>query len=221
MVEHALREGSSGGHGSQVLGETEGLSDGEVSLDDDEGGAGDGLFSDNDTSSLGEGLIDTSHGIIRGLDFAQEDGLHESGLSSELSTIEDSSGSGDDLTTTSVDSVGVEGNVHNVESDTSHVLLSHDSLLGGPLESSLAGVLDFVEVLDGLGLINEKVGAGGLRTEAPDLLCVVDIPLVLVGELSVSLLLVLLGGDSVLLNGVSELITKRLSNDVESVVLVG
>ena len=121
-----------------MLSETERFSDGQVSLDDDERSSGDGLFTNNNTSSLSKSLIDTSHGIIGGLDFAQEDGLNESGGSSELSSVQNSSGSRDDLTTTSVNSVGVESNVHNVESDTSHVLISQDTFFGGPLEGSFA-----------------------------------------------------------------------------------
>ena len=107
---------------------------------------------------MGKGLIDSTHGIIWRLDLAEEDGLDESGLSGELSGVEDTSGSGDDLTTTSVDSVSVEGHVHNVELDSSHVLVSHGTLFGGPLEGSLEGVLDLVEVLDGRGFIEEEVG---------------------------------------------------------------
>lgn len=191
MVEHALREGSSGGHLSQVLGETERLSDGKVSLDDDERSTIDGLFTNNNTSSLGKGLIDTSHSIIGGLDFAEENRLNELGLGSKLGSIEDSSGSRDDLTTTSVDSVGVEGNVHNVESNTSHVFFSHSTFFGGPLEGSFAGVLDFVKVLDGLGGIDEKVRARCVGAEAPDLLGLIDIPLVFISKLSVSVLLIL------------------------------
>lgn len=106
---------------------------------------------------MGKSLINTSHSIIRGLDFAQEDGFLESWFSGVLSTIEDSSGSWDDLTTTSVDSISVESNIHDVESDTSHVFFSHDGFLGCPLEGGFAGVLDFIQVLDSLGLIDEKV----------------------------------------------------------------
>ena len=37
----------------------------------------------------------------------------------------------------SVDSIGVEGHILDVESNTSHVLVSHGTLLGGPLEGGL------------------------------------------------------------------------------------
>jgi len=68
MVKHALGESSAGGHGSQVLSETEGFSDGQVGLHDNQWSTGDGLLTDNNTSSLGQALIDTSHGIIWSLD---------------------------------------------------------------------------------------------------------------------------------------------------------
>jgi hypothetical protein len=64
MVEDALREGTTGGGGTERLSETEGLSDGQVSLDDEEGSSSNWLFTDNDTSALGKGLIDTTHSII-------------------------------------------------------------------------------------------------------------------------------------------------------------
>ena len=136
MVEDALREGTAGGGGTESLGETKGLSDREVSLYDEEGGSGNGLFTDNDTSSLSEGLIDATHGVVGALNLAKEDGLDEARLGGELRSVVNASSGRDDLTTTSVNSVGVEANVHNVESDTSHVLLSHNGFLGGPLEGS-------------------------------------------------------------------------------------
>ena len=42
-------------------------------------------------------------------------------------------------------------------------------LLGGPLESSDAGVLDLIEVLDSLCAVNQNVGSVGVGAEAPDL----------------------------------------------------
>jgi hypothetical protein len=103
---------------------------------------------------LGQALINTSHSIIRGLDFNQEDGFLESWLSSQLASIINSSSSGDDLTTSSVDSISMKGNIQKVESDTSHIFFSHDSFFGSPLESSFHRVFDFNQVLDSFGHIN-------------------------------------------------------------------
>lgn len=64
MVEDTLREGTTGSGSTERLSETERLSDGQVSLDDEEGSSRDGLFTNNDTSALGKGLIDTTHSII-------------------------------------------------------------------------------------------------------------------------------------------------------------
>jgi len=178
MVEDALGEGSAWCELSQVLGETERFSDWQVWLDNNKRSSWDWLFTYDNSSSLGKALIDTSHSIIRGLDFAQEDGFLESWLGSEESSVVDSSGSGDDLSTTSVNSLSVQCDVHNVESNTSHVFFCHAWLFGGPLEGGFHGVSDFVQVLDGLGLINEKVGSWSFRSEGPNLEGIILIPTV-------------------------------------------
>ena len=221
MVEDALREGTTGGGGTKSLGESEGLSDGQVGLDVDERGSGDGLLSSNNTSPLGQALIDSSYGIIRALDLNQEDGLHETGLSSQYGGVEDTSSSRNDLTTTSVDSIGVESHILDIEADTAHVLIGHHTLLGGPLEGSFHRVLDFIEILDLFGNINEQVGAGGLWAETPDLLCIVGVPLIVVLEHASTLFHFLLGGNLLFLDGVSEVISERSGSAEDSVVLVG
>jgi hypothetical protein len=63
------------------------------------------------------------------------------------------------LTTTSVDSICVKGNILEVESDTTHVLFSHNTFLGSPLKGSLKGVLDFMQVLHLLGHVDQQVSA--------------------------------------------------------------
>lgn len=127
-------------------------------------------------------MIDTSHSVIRALNFDQEDGFVESWGSGELSGIEDSSSSGDDLSSTSMDSISMECNILDVHSDTSHVFVSHDTFFGGPLEGSIEGILDFVQVLDGLGLIAKYVRSGGVGTESPNLHGVILVPSEFVNE---------------------------------------
>jgi len=221
MGEDALREGTSGGGGTESLGETKGLGDGEVSLHVDERGSLDGLLLDDNTSSLGEGGVDATNGVIGALDLDEEDGLDESGLGGELGSVEDTSSGRDDLSTTSMDSIGVKGNIHDVESAASHVLVSESTLLGGPLEGSLHGVLDFVEVLNLLGGIDNDVGTGGVGSETPDFLGIVGIPLVFVLENTAALLDILLGVDLVVLDSSGELSAERASDHVDSVMLVG
>jgi len=220
MVEDALREGSSRSGGSEGLGESEGLSDGKVGLHVDERGSGNRLFSDNDTSSGGEALVDSTDSFFRALDLDEEDRLLESGGSNELRGVEDSSGSGDELTTTSVDSISMEGNILDVESDTSHVLFDEDTFLGGPVEGGFHGVLNFVKVLDSLGGINKDVRSGGLGSETPDLESIIGVPLVFVSEDGSSDLRVLLGLDLTVFDGLGKFVTERLTDSEDSVMLV-
>jgi len=220
MVEDTLREGSSGGGGSEGLSETEGFGDGKVGLHVDERGSGNRLFSDNDTSSGREALVDSTDSFFRALDFDEENRLLESGGSNELRGVEDSSGSGDELTTTSVDSISMEGNILDVESDTSHVLFDEDTFLGGPVEGGFHGVLNFVKVLDSLGGIDEDVRSGGLGSETPDLKSIIRVPFEFISKDGSSGLGVLLGLDFAVFDGSCEFVSERLTNSKDSVMLV-
>jgi len=144
---------------------------------------------------LSEATIDTTDSIIRALDLNQEDGLLETRLSSELRSEEHTSGSWGNLTTTSVDSISVELDILNVEADTSHVLISQNTLFGGPLEGSFAGVLYFVHKLALSCGINKEISTSGLGTETPNLLGIVRIPTVLVLQDLVADLDVLFGSN--------------------------
>ena len=71
-------------------------------------------------------------GHLRGaatyLNLDKVDWLEESWLSSQHSSVQATSGSWDDLTATSVDSVSVEGHIIQVEADTTDVFVSHWTL---------------------------------------------------------------------------------------------
>jgi len=181
----------------------------------------DWFFFDDDTSSLIEALVDTTHSISRGSNFSQEDWLLESWLSGKLSSVVDSSGSWDDLTTTSVDSVVVEDNIDDVHSDTSHLFFGHGTFLGGPLEGRLHGILDFVHELNSLGDVDKDVWSLVIRSERPDLLGISLVPAEIVAEGLLSFLGVILWSELSVVDEVSEFVSKRLSGDVKSVVLIG
>jgi len=188
MIEDALWEGSSGGGSSEDLGETEGLSDWEVSLHVDEWGSDNWLLRDDDTSSLGHGLVNGTDAVIWGLDLAEEDWLLEFWFGGELRSEHDSSGGWHDLTSTSVDGIGVEGDIVEVVSDTSHVLVAHSTFSGGPLEGRLHGVLDFGKELSSLGGIDKNVWSVGVWAEAPDLHGIGLVPVEFIDEASRSFL---------------------------------
>lgn len=48
--------------------------------------------------------------------------------------------------------------IKDVEADAAHRLFCDRTLTGSPLETRDNGVLDFVEVLDGLCLVDEQIG---------------------------------------------------------------
>jgi hypothetical protein len=202
------------------LGETEGLSDWEMSLEHDEWSTSNWLFTNDNTSSLGDATVNTTYSIIWGLDFDQEDWLLEAWGSGKLTSVEGTSHGWGNLTTTSVDSVSVESDILDVETDTSHVLLGHATFLGGPLEGSLARVLDFVQELASLGDINKEIWTSGFWTEAPDLHGIIWIPLEVLLESLLSLFDIHLWSDLLILNLLSELISEWASLGEDSVVLV-
>jgi hypothetical protein len=108
-----------------------------------------------------------------------------------------------------VDSVGVKSNILQVETDTSHILITHNTLFGGPLEGSFTRVLNFVHELALLGCINEQVGTSCLGTETPDLLGIVRIPTVLVLENLVSDFNILFGGNFFIFDSIGKFVGKR------------
>ena len=110
--------------------------------------------------------------------------------------------------------------IKNVDTDTTHVLLSTDTLLRCPLERSDARVLDLVEVLHTLRDIDEHVGAGRVGAEAPDLPGIGDVPAELVRERARTELVIVTGADLAGLDGLRELRLDGHGLDEETVVLV-
>lgn len=221
MIEDGLREGLTSSSGTEIGSETEGLVDGQVGLDVEKWGTHSLLLSENVTSPLGQDTIDTTHGLLRNSDLDQVDWLQKSWLSEKSSCVQDTTGSWDDLSTTSVDGIGVEGDIHDVEPDAAHGLLSDWSLTGSPLESRDDGILDFGKVLDGLGLINQQVGTVGVWSETPNLPGVGNIPTVLIGQNTGTELEIITGRDLARLNGLGNILVKWLGNHVKTIVLVG
>jgi hypothetical protein len=221
VIEHGLGEGLATGGGAQIGGETERLVDGQVSLDHEQRSSGTLLLGVDVTTTAGKDTVDTTHSLLGDLDLDVEDGLQKTGVSQHSGGVQDTTGSGDQLTATTVNGISVQGNIEDVEADGTHGLLSDGTLTGGPLESRDNGILDFVEVLHGLGLVDEQVGTGGVGTEAPNLTGIGDIPAVLIGHDTGTSLEVVTGADLAGLNGEGDILLDGLSGHVQTVVLVG
>lgn len=221
MVEHGLGEGLSGGGGTQVTVEAERLNDGQVGLDGEQRSARALLLTEDDTTSPGKHTVDTTHGLLGHLDLTQEDGLLQGWLGKEGGGVHDTTSGRHDLAGTTVNRISVEGDIKDVPADGSHGLLGNGTLAGSPLETGDDGVLDFVEVLDSLGLVNQQVGAVGVRTEGPDLTGVGDVPAEVVSEDTGTGLEVVTGVDLASLDGQGQLLVQGLGSHVDTVVLVG
>ena len=143
---------------SEIGGESEGLGNGEVSLDGEHGGSGPLLLSEDVSTTPVKDSVDSSDGVLRALDLDEVDGLEETGGGEQLRCVTDSATDRDDLTTSTVNGIGVESNIEDVESDGTHVLLADGTLLGGPLEGGDTRVLDLSHELNSLGGVNEQVG---------------------------------------------------------------
>ena len=115
----------------------------------------------------------------------------------------------------------MQGNIKDVEADGTQGLLSDGTLTGGPLETGDNGILDFVQVLNSLGLVNQQVGTGGVGTEAPNLTGIGNVPAVLVSHETGTKLEVVTGADLASLNGEGDLLVHGLGSEVQTVVLVG
>ena len=92
---------------------------------------------------------------------------------------------------------------------------------GGPLEASDNAVLDLVEVLDTLGHVDEQVGAGALRAEAPNLARLGHVVLVLLVEVASARLELLARRHLALLDVVWQAVRHGHGLHVQTVVLVG
>lgn len=89
------------------------------------------------------------------------------------------------------------------------------------MEAGDDGVFDFVEVLDGLGLVDEQVGAIGVGAETPNFAGVGDVPVEIVREDTGAGFEVVTGPDSAAVDIAGELLGQGLRGHVETVVLVG
>jgi len=112
------------------------------------------------------------------------------------------------------------GNIEDINSDTTHVLLGADTLLGSPLEGGDTRILDFVQVLYTLGDIDHKVGTSCIGTETPDFPGVGNIPSILVSHNPGTSLEIVAGINLAVLNSEGEFLIKGLGLEIQTVVLV-
>jgi len=88
------------------------------------------------------------------------------------------------------------------------------------LEGSNARILDFVEVLNPLGHIDQQIGSSGIGAETPDLAGISNIPAVFISEDTSTELELVARVDLATLDGLGELLIDWQGLDEETIVLV-
>jgi len=179
MVENALWEGLTTGLLTQGSHETKGLGNGEVGLGLNEWCALSWvLLKDHATTQI-QCVVHTTHHILRACDFNKENGFLQSGGGCQLRSKANSACGRHQLTCTTMDRVGVERDILDVEADAAHVFLAKWALFSNPLEARVHVLLDLVQILHSLRFINDQVRTLSLRAIAPDLECRIVIPVIL------------------------------------------
>ena len=107
VIEDTLRERLTGRVGAQVSGETERFVDGQVGLDVVHGSTGTLLFRNHVTTTTVKNTVNSTDGILRALDLHQVDGLLNGGGGRHERGVADATASGDDLSSTTMDSISV------------------------------------------------------------------------------------------------------------------
>lgn len=109
--------------------------------------------------------------------------FHKVGLCGQHTSTEAATCCEDDLSTAPVDGISMQGHIMNIKAHATHVLLTKNILLSGPVEGSHHTVLGLIQVSHTLGGVSDSVGAGTTRLKEPaDLASVSNIPLVLLRQ---------------------------------------
>jgi len=179
-MEGTLWEGFSLGCLSESSSKSERFRNWKISFDKLHGRPFNFDFFNNLTSTFIEALVAARHFGSGAGDLGNEHGFEESGFRLDLSGVHDSSGGRNDLTLASVNSIGVEFDIFDVEGGVFHVLVAENAFVVDVLESGGEGILDILEILDALGVIDQEVtdvATVGSHPEVPNLTGGVLIPI--------------------------------------------
>lgn len=220
MMERTVGEGLTGGVGSQISSESERFSDWKVSSDAGNWGTRNGGLVLNLTSLLSQTRVDGTANLIGAGNFDQEEWFLKGWLGPQLASVENSSGGWDQLTTTSMDGIWVQGSIQDVDSHASNTLVAQNTGIGDNLESGNHGVLDFVHELATFSSISDNIWALAIWTKRPDLQSLCLVPVVF-DKFPNSLFWVTFHGDDTVFDIQSQFFGHWLGVAMESVMFVG
>lgn len=116
----------------------------------------------------------------------------------------------------------MENNVHNINSDRSHIFVGHDGFFGGPLESILHGISDFRHELDSFSGINQQVSSLIFGSKRPDFKSIIFFPTIFVLQVSGSFFLITFRSTVFTsFNIFSKTFSERFSLSIKSVMFIG
>jgi len=232
--EGELREGEATGVLAKQGVEAEGLDNGQVGLDLDEVAEQLVLLfarivrvEAHDTAADAERAVHTSDVGARDGDAGQEDGLDEADAGGKLGSVQGASGQRLHLGAAAVARVGVEFGIEKVEADAAQGLVRVDARHADFAEGADDGLLDLVQVVDGLCAVDEDVGGAFELAERPELLGVVGVPGKVGGQLLGEGLAAFgvcdtdIGGDVATVDGLAQVLREGLGGHLQAVVLVG
>lgn len=182
VIEDGLRECLTASIRPKIGRKAKRLVDRQIRLDVEQWSSWALFFRKDMASSSCEHTIDTSHGLFRHLNLDQVDRFKDTWVSEKSGSVQNAAGRRDDLPTSTMDGISVQGNIHDVEANRSHWLFGNRSFSGSPLKARNDRVFDFVQILDGFSLIDEQVGPCGIRAKTPNLSCISHIPAMIIGQ---------------------------------------
>mmetsp|Transcript_17466 Transcript_17466/g.43566 ORF Transcript_17466/g.43566 Transcript_17466/m.43566 type:complete len:571 (-) Transcript_17466:874-2586(-) len=221
VIKTHLRECLSSGVRAEISGETERFQDRQVCQKSDLRCSWLLVFTEDVTTTTSQNTVDVTHGILRNRNVGQENWFKKTRLSRKHRRKDNTTRSRHDLPHTTMDSIGVENNIHEVETASSQLFFTKRTRSDSPVETGDNGFLDFQQVVDSLGGINVSVRSVLVRSESPDLSGLSDIPAEIISELASQSLAISLRIDLTIFNGVTKLSRHGFGFEENTVVLVG
>ena len=105
-------------------------------------------------SPSSQDAIDTAHSLLWHLDLDKVYGLKDARRCKKRSSEEYTPSCWDDLPTATMNGISMESNIHDVKANRAHRLFGDRTFSCSPLEAGNDRIFDFIEILDGFGLVN-------------------------------------------------------------------
>ncbi len=119
-----------------------------------------------------------------------------------------------------MNSVSMQNNIMNIESNSSHMFISHWSFFSSPLESWFKRISNFVHVLDSFCHIDQNVRTLVFRSITPDFQGIIFVPSIIFNHFFGSFFRILFSTSFSFFNIVLELHIQRTSSNIKSIMFI-